>query len=64
MIANEYTKDAKMIKTIFEKQIDVSLKFQTWSGVVENTQRLHASWLEVMKKVAKTCSEREETATS
>ncbi len=64
MIANEYTEDAKMIKTSFEKQPDVSLKFQTWSDVVENTWRLHTGWLEVTRKATKTYSEQEETSSS
>lgn len=59
MIANEYTEDAKMIKSSFEKQTDVSLKFQTWIDVVENTRRLHTGWLEVTRKATKTYSEQE-----
>ena len=64
MIANEYAKDAKIIKTDLEKRTDVSFKFQTWSDVVENTRRLHTSWLEVTRKAAKTYSEQEGTSSS
>ena len=62
MIANEYTKDAKITKSSLEKQTDVNLEFRTWSDVVEHTRRLHTSWLEVTRKATKTYSEQERTS--
>ena len=47
MIADSYTRRADRLRTSLETSGEVSLNFSTWSSVIENTKRLHTSWLSV-----------------
>lgn len=49
MIANDYTEDAKMVRATLEKSQDPVMEFKMWSTVLEETRRLHLSWLDVTK---------------
>jgi hypothetical protein len=54
MIANGYTEDAKMIRATLEKSQDPLMEFKMWGSVLEETRRLHLSWLDVTKDRLKT----------
>jgi hypothetical protein len=49
MIANDYTADARMIRATLEKSQDPVMEFKMWGSVLEETRRLHLSWLDVTK---------------
>ncbi len=47
MIADRYTKKADRLRASLETSEVVSLKFSTWSALIETTKRLHTGWLAV-----------------
>ena len=54
MIANDYTEDASMIRSTLEASQNPIMEFKRWGSVLEETQRLHISWLNVTKDRLKT----------
>ena len=52
MIAEKYSARADRMRMSLQQLSDVRLEFKTWGGVIENTRRLHTSWLEVTRKTA------------
>jgi Histidine kinase-, DNA gyrase B-, and HSP90-like ATPase len=54
MIANDYSEDARMIRATLEDSQDPVMEFKRWGTVLEETQRLHLSWLNVTKERLKT----------
>jgi hypothetical protein len=49
MIANGYTEDAKKIRRPLETSPSPPMEFKTWDRVLEESERLHLSWLDVTK---------------
>lgn len=49
MVANDYSEDASMIRATLEESQDPMMEFKRWRSVLEETQRLHLSWLNVTK---------------
>lgn len=49
MIANDYSEDAKMVRASLEEIQNPSMEFKMWESVLEETRRLHLSWLNVTK---------------
>jgi len=49
MIANDYSEDANMIRPTLEASQSPVMEFKTWGRVVEESKRLHISWLAVTK---------------
>ncbi len=49
MIANGYSEDGDMIRKNLEALQSPVMEFKTWDRVLEESERLHLSWLEVTK---------------
>lgn len=49
MVVNDYSEDAKIIRATLEDTSNPVMEFKKWSSVLEETQRLHLSWLNVTK---------------
>lgn len=49
MIANDYSEDAKMVRASLEEIQNPIMEFRMWDSVLEETRRLHLSWLNVTK---------------
>ncbi len=49
MIANDYSSDARLVRGTYEKSQDPIMEFKMWGSVLEETKRLHLSWLNVTK---------------
>jgi len=49
MIANDYSEDAKMVRASLEEIQNPVMEFKMWGSVLEETRRLHLSWLDVTK---------------
>ena len=62
MIANAYSQRASRTRRSLEQVREVSLEFQTWDTVIENTRRLHTGWLEVTQKSGSFEAEQDHTA--
>lgn len=54
MVANDYSEDARMIRATLEDSQNPVMEFKRWNTVLEETQRLHLSWLNVTKERLKT----------
>lgn len=54
MIADSYTQRADRLRASLEASGEVSLKFSTWSSVIDNTKRLHKGWLSVSQAASTT----------
>jgi hypothetical protein len=49
MVVNDYSEDAKMVRASLEEIQNPVMEFKKWSSVLEETQRMHLSWLNVTK---------------
>lgn len=52
MIAQTYTPNADLKRKMLEKLQDPRLRFKTWDRVLDETQRMHLSWLDVSRRRA------------
>ena len=52
MIAQDYTRRARLLRANLEQVVDPKLEFKTWDSVVKETKAMHMGWLEVSKRRA------------
>lgn len=62
MVANGYSADAGLIRPTLENSQDPIMEFKKWDSLLEETKRLHLSWLNVTKDRLRTGTKRVDEA--
>jgi hypothetical protein len=57
LVVNDYSEDANMVRATLEESQNPVMEFKKWGSVLEETRRLHLSWLNVTKDRLKTGAE-------